>query len=335
MRNVPIFAAALALGATVGDGAKAQTALDRVESNNRFSEAVQAMPSVKGDQFTVEGTRIFNSPVLAVRKLVFKPGSKLIFSQAAVGERRNLYIFAEEVVSEDQESPGVIGWESSTTAAQPAQGNGLAGVDNGARQSAAGGVGGAGPDGLTGNTGIVAPNLTVLSRRVNSVLRIDLGGGHGGDGSKGGHGGRGGGGGYGSPASQSMFDCKAGGGDGGGGGGGGAGGRGGAGGQGGDAGTLTLILEDQQVATSTRFVIAKVDGGSGGVAGEGGLPGEGGPGGPGGADARPYCGGGSNGGGGASGQVGLSGTPNPGLPGRSGSFFVGGLQTSDLDKIFR
>jgi hypothetical protein len=35
------------------------------------------------------------------------------------------------------------------------------------------------------------------------------------------------------------------------------------------------------------------------------------------------------------GVAGLAGTPDPGLPGRGGTYFVGGLQTGDLDKIFR
>jgi hypothetical protein len=320
MRNIAIMmTAAVAYGGTVaGAGtASAQQALDSVEVGNRFSEAVQSMPGIKGDQFTVDGTRIYNSPVLAVRKLVFKSGAKLIFSEDAVKERRNLHIFAEEIVSEDAENPGFVGWQGSSPAKQPAQGNGAAGVDNGAREGSTGGLGGAGPDGLTGVTGVAAPSLTVVSRRVNTLLRIDVGGARGGDGGMGGNGGRGGGGGYGSPASQSMVACKAGGGNGGGG------------------GTLTLILEADAVPTSTRFVVAKVEGGPGGKAGEGGLPGAGGPGGPGGADARPFCGGGRNGANGAGGVAGLAGTPNPGLPGRGGAYFVGGLQTSDLDRIFR
>jgi hypothetical protein len=116
---------------------------------------------------------------------------------------------------------------------------------------------------------------------------------------------------------------------------GGAGGRGGGGGRGGDAGTLTLILENEAVATSTRFVVAKLEGGPGGKAGAGGLPGAGGPGAPGGANAKPFYGGGNNGANGGVVVAGLAGTPDPGLLGRGGTYFVGGLQTGDLDKIFR
>lgn len=314
--------------------APAQTALDSSETNNRFSEAVQAIPRLKGDQLTVVDTRVYNAPVLAVRRLVFKPGARLIFSSAAVGERRSLFIFAEEIVSEDGEQPGTIGWDPGVPAGRPSQGAGAAGIDNGAHEGATGGAGAPGPDGFAGENGNPAPNLTIVTRRMTEPLRVNLAGGQGGAGGLGGSGGRGGGGGYGSPASPSLVACKAGGGDGGGGGAGGNGGAGGAGGTGGDGGSFTLIVDDQSVPTASRFVIANISGGPGGAAGSGGAGGSPGSGGPGGRDARPYCGGGQQGPSGHAGTTGLTGTPNPGLPGRTGSYFIGGLQTRDLDRVF-
>lgn len=312
-----------------------QEKLESVETQNKFTEAGQFIPRVIGNEFTVSGDRLYNSTVLAAKKIVFKPGARLIFSASAVSDRKDVFIFAEEIISEDNENPGLITWEKTVPTTQPPQGSGSSGPDNGARESARGGDGAAGPVGLNGLQGSPAPSVTILARGLRSVVRADFAGGGGGNGGAGGVGGRGGGGGYGTPASQSAVDCRRGGGDGGAGGNGGAGGAGGAGGPGGNGGSITLIVDDANIPTSTRFLVTSSSGGPGGSAGPGGIGGAGGSGGPGGTDARPYCGGGNGGPGGSNGPSGGVGVPNPGLPGAGGAYFVGGLSADDLGRLFR
>ena len=315
--------------------ANAQEKLETTETQNKFSEAGQYVPRIIGSEFTVSGDRVYNSTVLAARKITFKPGSRLIFSGSAIAERRDLFIFAEEIVSEDNEKPGTITWEKSVPTTQPPQGSGSSGIDNGARESARGEDGSSGPSGLNGTQGVSAPSLTILSKGLKSVLRADFSGGTGGNGGAGGTGGRGGGGGYGTPASQSAVDCKRGGGTGGAGGNGGTGGTGGAGGTGGNGGSITLIVDESNIAASTRFLVTSFSGGPGGAAGSGGAGGQAGTGGPGGTEARPWCGGGSGGPSGSNGQPGTPGVPNPGLSGASGAYYIGGLSTDDIGRLFR
>ncbi len=332
MQNSHLVGLFLLFG-VVSSTATAQVTLDQAEAQNRFIEAGQVIPRVIGGEFTVVGTRVYNASILAAKRIVFKPGAQLVFSDAAIRDRRNLFIFAEEMISEDAERPGVITWQKQTAQAGSPQGAGPAGPDHGGREGTRGGDGVVGPNGTPGADGQAAPDLTVVAKNFRTIVRADFSGSQGGAGGVGGNGGRGGGGGYGNPASQDLFNCRRGGGNGAPGGNGGSGGQGGHGGAGGRGGNITLIVPATVVPTATRFLSVDVTGGKGGNAGAPGEGGAGGPGGAGGTEAKPHCGGGSPGPGGGGGSRGAAGTP--GNVGNSGSFFVGGLQPADLDRLFR
>lgn len=266
--------------------------------------------------FVVEGERTFNGGILAVDRLVFKPGARLVFTAESLKSRDSLLIVAHELVGLDRHSPGTITWDppARTTAVAPIAGQGASGASGVEDHDGTQGVTGAA--GNEGSVGRDAPRLTILVPTISAVgLQIDFtgqGGGKGGTGQKGGDGGNGGGG---HSGSQKLFECSRGpgnGGNGGVGGGGGTGGRGGTGGHGGivQLGSLVSNLPDIEKALSTN-----VSGGKGGTGGDGGDGGTGGLGGPVGAEQLPYCrrDGRHDG---AAGRKGRSG--QPGLLGREG-----------------
>jgi hypothetical protein len=113
---------------------------------------------------------------------------------------------------------------------------------------------------------------------------------------------------------------------------GGGGGTGGAGGQGG-----RVRPASQTAFYCRRGAGRSAEGGrgsDGGPGGSGGDGGPGGPGGPGGQEARPWCrGNGPNGRGGEAGKSGKAGTK--GSPGNWGTYYVGGLKASDLERILQ
>jgi hypothetical protein len=45
-----------------------------------------------------------------LERLVFEPNGRLVFDATVTRSNRNLFIFAKEVVSEDQQAIGSIGW---------------------------------------------------------------------------------------------------------------------------------------------------------------------------------------------------------------------------------
>jgi hypothetical protein len=313
---------------------EAQTSLSPPEAQNKLVEAAQARPPVIVGDFRVEGQRVYNAPVLAARRVIFAPGSSLIFSQQVLTTRRNLFVFAQEIVSENAEQPGTVTWEQTAPASPPPMGTAPAGADNGGREGATGGAGQNGRQGAPGGAGSPGPDLTIVALKLAPTLKINLSGGPGDSGGVGENGGRGGGGGYGRSASQNAFNCSHGANDGAPGGGGGNGGPGGPGGASGAGGVFTLVTPSDQVPVITRILQVNLGPGTPGQGGAGGAGGQGGPGGAGGAQSLPYCrGNGAQGGGGASGA---NAGPGPvGSQGAAGTYFVGGLSPDDLNKLLQ
>jgi len=274
--------------------------------------------------FVVEGETRFDGWFVVADRIVFKSGARLVFTRQALERRRNFYIVAAEMSSEDGANPGTITYEPPPASTAPATPGQAPTGPHGPSDGASGGTGQSGQQGAEGGTGFAAPSLTVTVMKVaTSGPTIDFRGGPGEQGGQGQKGGDGGVGRQGSPASSSLFDCKAGGGRGGDGGLGGRGGPGGRGGRGGPGGTVTIMSPaDLLPSLSTKFRLLV----SAGQPGQSGMPGEGGGGGPagaGGQEAKPYCGGGD---GGAFKGPGQRGDPGlPGLAGVDGDFLVGAI----------
>ena len=280
--------------------------------------------------YTVDGNQRFDGFFLKADKLIFKKGSKLVFSRQALQTRRVFYVVARQIVMEDNASPGTITWEGATDNSVPNVA-GQAGTGN-----YPGGGGQAGAQGNDGRTGESAPTLylAVLSTPGSGPI-VDLQGLVGGSGGQGQKGGSGGAGGPGDNASQDLFNCRHGAGNGGGGGAGGPGGPGGLPGRGGNGGSFTLLATPDLIAPLSSRVRVLVSGGPAGSPGSGGPGGDGGPGGPGGADARPYCqGSGSQGPSGPPGAQGAAAPADTGARrGTAGDFLVGGMSQDDFKRF--
>jgi hypothetical protein len=308
-------------------------ALNPNETQQRVAEALaeSRFRTTFGD-IEVTGEMQWNSNLVAVERLRFGPNAKLLFRENVVRANPNIFIFAKEIISTDQQNPGTISWSDPGPSTPTNPGNGLAGIDNAAHQHIPGGAGGVGPTGIGGENGQSAPSLTIVCRNFLGGLKVLLPGENGGPGGQGGTGGAGGQGGRGRPASQGPFDCKRGAGDGQSGGNGGNGGNGGRGGNGGNGGTLTFVSGKDELPAFTRMLTVDLSGGQPGAGGRGGAGGLGGAGGPGAQKELPYCrDNGSDGPTGAQGVNGISGTP--GNRGNSGQFFVGGLAVDQLDRV--
>lgn len=282
--------------------------------------------------FEVVGVTRFDGWFVVADKVIFKPGSQLVFSRQALQNRRNFFIVANELISEDANSPGLITYEQPPVDTSPAKsGQGPSGA-GGTSDGASGQPGFRGDTGTPGIKGFVAPAITITVMKVSgSGPAVDFRGGPGGVGGQGQRGGDGGAGRQGSPASQSMFDCKAGGGRGGNGGPGGMGGTGGVGGNGGDGGSVTIIGPAELLPSLSQKFRVLVSGGQQGKGGDPGPGGNGGGAGAGGQEAKPYCGGGSGGSGGGPGAPGMQG--DWGTRGTDGDFFVGVITPALFDQI--
>jgi hypothetical protein len=274
---------------------------------------------IPSGDYLVEGERKVNGWILAVDRLVFKPGARLVFSTEALKSHDSLIIVARELVGLDSSSPGTITWESPDVPSVAAALAGQAASGPSGGEDRGGAEGAMGATGNTGGAGRNAPKLTILVPKIAAMgLRIDFagqGGAKGGAGQKGGDGGNGGGG---HSASQTLFGCSHGPGDGGNGGTGGIGGPGGPGGPGGSGGIVQLGSLATSLSDIASTLNVGVSGGTGGVGGDGGQGGTGGLGGPVGAAQLPYCqqDGRHNGSAGGKGIGGLSGpSGKQGLPG--------------------
>ncbi|MGC0389241.1 hypothetical protein ABIF91_001595 [Bradyrhizobium sp. USDA 241] len=319
-----IGAAVLSSASSLAYGQAAPKQLSEASVLNEAQTIKQAGLLKLAKPFEVSVNTRFDGWFIVADRVVFKSGSQLIFTRQALQNRRNFFIVANELVSEDSNSPGVITYEQAPVDAASAKpGQGPSGPP-GAGDGDSGHQGGPGEPGNPGPKGFSAPALTITVMKVpGSGPAIDMRGGQGGEGGQGQKGGDGGAGRQGSPASLSMVDCKAGGGRGGNGGTGGTAGKGGVGGNGGDGGSVTIIAPpDLLPSLSQKFRVLV----SGGQPGNGGPPGAGGnpgPAGAGGQEAKPYCGGGPGGSGGTPGATNARG--DVGKPGVDGDFFVGAI----------
>ncbi|SFI61976.1 Trypsin [Bradyrhizobium sp. Gha] len=281
--------------------------------------------------FVISGDRYWTEPSLAAERLVFEPGSRLIFKESNARTARELTVVAGEIRSLSQENPGVITWEpSSAPDTAPAGSVGQSGPA-GASDGAPGGNGGKGGTGATPSPGRDGPKLTLVVKRSINPIVLDVRGQGGGPGGNGGEGGVGGAGAPGRRASSSAFDCKRGPGDGGRGGDGGMGGDGGRGGAGGNGGIVTMLTPEPEIHALSRIIL-RVGAGreaAGGAAGQGGR---GGPGGPRGLPAPPFCANdGRDGDPGVSGRAGAGG--ESGLPSKDGSAFVGSISEDEVTRL--
>lgn len=255
--------------------------------NGGLADELSALSAARpsGDPYEVKGMQPLDGGALFTRKLVFKPGGKLIIVRGrSAGTVR---IRADEVVVE---GPGAgIFWSRPPASTSRPSERGRA--PGGPYGRGPGMPGGAGLDGEPGNAGLAgqdAVDLVLAFKAISgSSLDVDLRGSDGGPGGRGQDGGDGGAGGQGAPAMGSLFDCKSGPGRGGDGGPGGRAGPGGPGGAGGRGGTLVALTSNTAAAKNLIHVYAA--GGSTGPSGPVGSPGRRGEGGPEGEIAPPFC----------------------------------------------
>jgi len=311
-----------------GDGIVAKV-IDGPTLDNTLVTA-DPLKSIKNSEFIVKGNMRFDGWFLKADRIIFEPGSSLVFSRTALSNRRQFWIVAKEIVVKDANAPGVISWEKSVTPAPPsAPGEAPAGP-NATVDGNAGSPGNTGNSGATGYSGENAPQITLVVTTVpTSGVTVDLTGGNGGQGGQGMKGGRGGSGAGGRVGSQGGFGCLAGAGNGGSGGAGGAGGLGGEGGVGGNGGSFLIVSEAELLPTLTQKFRVRVSSAQGGTAGQGGPGGDGGAGGRGGSENLPYCrGNGNQGPAGPTGPAGAIGAA--GQNGQEGDFTVGGVTKEQL-----
>lgn len=286
-------------------------------------------------ELVISGETLYDSYFVGAEVLRFKPGARLVFSDKALGTRKNLIVATRTIVNEDPGKPGIITWMRKSLAASPSLSGQAPAGSHGPSDGAAGGPGSNGARGNAGRDGGDAPNLTLfMVSATGAPPIIDLRGRPGGKGGTGQRGGDGGVGRQGSPASASLFDCRSGAGYGGSGGAGGSGGLGGRGGDGGKGGTVTLVSMPSAFPALLQLVRADVSGGDGGEGGDGGPGGAGGPGGSQGAPALPYCKDepgrrGANGGAGQSGDKGPKGSA-----GLQGDVMYTTLPPEAFDRLF-
>jgi hypothetical protein len=327
--------------------AKVEVLNPNIAAGLGYSIRKTGVPRAQAD-FSVEGDVRISLPVLSVRTITFKKGSRLIldftlnnspnsptqfpsgFSSSAAAQ---FYLVAEDIEVEDAENPGTITWDPSQIVsaprawAEPAS-PGLTGTFGGG----AGGPGASGVAGAQGASGRSAPSIVIIAERIGGLPRIAFCGQQGGRGGLGQPGGAGGRGGQGESASQNAFNCSHGAGNGGPGGNGGEGGAGGLGGQGGDGGSVVFLTQNEKFDLS--LAKAYVDGGSGGDGGDGGPGGAPGIGGEGGPPQMPWCrGGGNKGVDGSRGHDGAPGTRGKG--GKPGSASVGYLDLKQLRSLMK
>ncbi|WP_268522753.1 hypothetical protein [Bacillus halotolerans] len=285
-------------------------------------------------ELIVDGEQVINGWYIRAEKIIFKPGSSIWFSEAAQQNRTNFYIVANEIICEDDNSPGLISWQHTGVVNQEPTSGQAASGHHGGSDGESGGVGQEGSKGNKGYNGKNAPNLTIFVLNMpSSGPEVNFKGQDGGNGGKGQKGGDGGNGRKGRPASQSAVTCLRGAGNGGNGGNGGTGGPGGDGGDGGNGGIVTVISKGDLLPSLEQKLRVIVSGGLGGPGGDGGDGGNPGLGGPGGEAALPLCAGN-----GSSGSSGIGGESGPagetGRAGVDGDVFHGPITEENIINIF-
>jgi hypothetical protein len=286
-----------------------------------LSEAVEIHPYTRiglapNTQDVIENERLFEDTVLVADRIVFRPGSRLVFGANAKGDRTARYIVARTIVIQPG-LPSTITWFRGGELPQPPGFTMSAAAGSiGAVDGAPGNPGANGAVGNPGYPGRNAPALYVFASRIEGgPIRVDLSGQDGGPGGVGQEGGHGGLGRSGRRAVASLIDCRSPGGDGGRGGAAGNGGQGGPGGRGGSGGIFIVVTTARSAAAARQAFKVDVAPGAGGPGGPGGKPGLPGIGGIGGF-AVQRCEGGKAGEGGAAGQPGEKGVG--GSPGAAG-----------------
>ena len=317
--------------------------IDQAETVAPVSAQVKAVMALDPQRrVVVDGVRPWTAQVLAARELVFRPGSRLVFTDSTASAG-HFFVVADRITIEDPNNPGFITWERTKPVVPPDRGQAGAGGP-GQGEGASGGGGATGASGNTGIAGTNAPELTIMVRTVvKGGLVVDMVGGQGGTAGTGQTGGNGGAGAQGSSARQARqggpFNttiwlpyCESGPGRGGDGGSGGVGGPGGTGGRGGAGGNVTLVSTSTSLPTLFTAIRVNLGGGTGGDGGAAGGGGQGGAGGPEGPLAN-FCN--SAGRSGTSGQTGGVGAVGQrGDPGRAGQPFIGELRNDQFVQLF-
>jgi hypothetical protein len=306
----------IVLGVAFDVGAQVE-AWKKLRQSDIREEAVEIQPYTRmglnqAAPEVIEGDRLFEDSVLVADRIVFRPGSKLVFGANIKGDRSARYIVARTIVVQPGPSPTITWFRGSALPDPP-------GFTTKAVPGAMGAVDGApgaeGTTGATGNPGFPgrsAPTLYVFASRIEGgPIEVNLRGQDGGRGGAGQDGGDGGLGRAGRRAVASLIDCRSPGEDGGRGGAAGNGGQGGPGGRGGSGGLFILVTTTRSLATAKAAFSVDVAAGSGGPGGTPGKPGQPGPGGAGGATVA-RCMGGNPGPSGAAGQPGTNGVTGAG-----------------------
>ena len=105
----------------------------------------------------------WDSWYLGADRLIFEPGARLIFSRTALSKRQSVFIGANSIVTNDDDAPGTITWESYTPSPEPdAAGEAASGRDNGS-------AGVAGNPGNPGQGSAAAPELTLFVAAIPNV----------------------------------------------------------------------------------------------------------------------------------------------------------------------
>ena len=333
-----VFALAMLVGLQVlSAGASAQVTAEKLSKVSTLSQlqsiALESMLKLD-DQWIIEGIQPFDSWFIVTDQLIFKPDAQLVFSRQALNKRRNFFIVAGEIISEDANAPGVITYEHGIASNEDTRLGQAATGRHGQSHGQHGETGAPGAPGITGAQGEAAPSLTIVTLRVpTSGPAVDFRGGPGGDGGQGQTGGDGGNGATGLYAAQNIYKCVRRPQRGGNGGDGGIGGPGGAGGAGGTGGTVTILAPEELLASLTQKFRIDVSSGHPGAPGGPGIGGVGGLGGRGGAKAPPFCP--RNAPRGANGQQGESGEAGRmGDSGVQGDLFVGAITVEHFQRIY-
>jgi len=99
-------------------GAKAMQAAD---VSSLMTVARRELPAPSPGEYRVSGEQRFNGWFLSAEKVVFEADAKLVFTQAAIRSRANLFVLAKEITSLDQQKPGQIVWETPAPVGAPGQ----------------------------------------------------------------------------------------------------------------------------------------------------------------------------------------------------------------------
>ncbi len=290
-----------------------------------------------GESLTIKGEYRSDSYLVTAPRIVFEPGSRIIFTSEARNLRDEFFIVANIIETPTSGSPPSITWEASVPAAPGGRGQ----ASTGASARGWGGHGSPGATGAVGNPGgpgQVGPDITLfITEMQGGALVINAAAGAGGPGGPGQKGGDGSAGYQGQPAENervlnAAVSCKRGPGRGGNGGAGGRGGVGGTGGVGGRGGDVTLVSIPEALPSLTQKIRIDLSGGQGGQGGPAGAGGSGGAAGPEGS-LTTFCR--------SAGRVGSPGSNGPGgsrgangAAGDAGDFYVGSLPSDRFNNLF-